>query len=58
MIDVPEQYRLLQAENERLRSDYASLKQEIFELRLRIALVHFGPDPLGAPWSNLEPNLK
>ena len=34
-IDIPEQYRLLQAENDRLRTDYARLRQEIFELRLR-----------------------
>jgi hypothetical protein len=35
MTDIPEHYRLLQAENDRLRTDYARLRQEIFELRLR-----------------------
>jgi hypothetical protein len=35
MTDVPEQYHRLQAENDRLHIDYARLRQEIFELRLR-----------------------
>jgi hypothetical protein len=35
MIDVSKQYRLLQAENDRLHTDYVRLRQEIFELRLR-----------------------
>jgi hypothetical protein len=55
-IDIPEQYRLLQAENDRLRTDYARLRQEIFELRLRQvrAEMHARFDALEAKLGKIE----
>jgi hypothetical protein len=56
MTDIPEQYRLLQTNNEQLRADYAQLRQEIFELRLRLirAEMHARFDALEAKLELIE----